>query len=113
MTAGLYNFECTKGSALAVTISVKNPDSEKAQLTSWASRMQIRKTMNAASPMLELTNANGRLVHNVSNGTITVTLTSAETNALTSGGIYDLEIYESNSGTVIRLLQGNFNLVTS
>ena len=110
MTAGLFNFECTKGTALSVVIAVKNPDLESAQLTSWGSRMQIRESMSASSVMLDLTNANGRLVHNVSNGTITVTLTSAETNTLTSSGIYDLELVESNSGTVIRLLQGNFNV---
>tara|TARA_R100000005_G_C4988545_1_gene196347 strand:+ start:1373 stop:1708 length:336 start_codon:yes stop_codon:yes gene_type:complete len=111
MTAGLYNFTCVKGSALAVVLNIQSVDTSVANLSSWNSRMQVRSTVSDTSTIIELTNSNGRLVHNNANGTITVTLTSAETNALSSGGVYDLELYDSN--TVLRLIQGNFNLVTS
>ncbi len=113
MTAGLHNFTCTKGSALSVVITLKNPDSTTPAITGWNSQMQIRKTVEASSMMLELTNANGRLVHNNDNATITVTLTADETNTITSSGVYDLKLIEPNSNTVIRIIQGNFNLVTS
>jgi hypothetical protein len=63
--------------------------------------------------MMELTTENGRLVNNADNGTITVALTSSETDTFTSSGVYDLELVEPNSNTVIRIIQGNFNLVTS
>ena len=75
--------------------------------------MQIRSTVESSSTMMELTTENGRLVNNVDNGTITVTLTSSETDTFTSSGVYDLELVEPNSNTVIRIIQGNFNLVTS
>ena len=113
MTAGLYNFTCTKGSALNIVITLKNPDKTKPNIQGWNSRMQIRSTVEASSTMIELTTENGRLVNNVDNGTITVALTSSETNALTSSGVYDLELVEPNTNTVIRIVQGNFNLVTS
>lgn len=113
MTAGLYNFTCTKGSALNIVITLKNPDKTKPNINNWKSRMQIRSTVESSSTMMELTTENGRLVNNVDNGTITVTLTSSETDTFTSSGVYDLELVEPNSNTVIRIIQGNFNLVTS
>jgi len=113
MTAGLYNFSCTKGSALNIVITLKNPDGTKPTIQGWDSRMQIRRTVESSSTMMELTTGNGRLVNNVDNGTITVALTSSETNTFTSSGVYDLELVEPNSNTVLRIVQGNFNLVTS
>ena len=112
MTAGLYNFTCTKGSALNIVITLKNPDQTNL-ISNWKSRMQIRSTVESSSTMMELTTENGRLVNNVDNGTITVALTSSETDTFTSSGVYDLELVEPNSNTVIRIIQGNFNLVTS
>ena len=113
MTAGLYNFTCTKGSALNIVITLKNPDQTKPNINNWKSRMQIRSTVESSSMMMELTTENGRLINNVDNGTITVALTSSETDTFTSSGVYDLELVEPNSNTVIRIIQGNFNLVTS
>jgi hypothetical protein len=113
MTAGLYNFTCTKGSALNIVITLKNPDQTKPNIQNWTSRMQIRSTVESSSTMMELTTENGRLVNNVDNGTITVALTSSETNTFTSSGVYDLELVEPNSNTILRIVQGNFNLVTS
>jgi len=113
MTAGLYNFSCTKGSALNIVITLKNPDGTKPAIQGWEARMQIRSTVESSSTMMELTNGNGRLVNNVDNGTITVALTSSETNTFTSSGVYDLELVEPNRNTVLRIVQGNFNLVTS
>jgi hypothetical protein len=42
-------------------------------------------------------------------GTVSLTISAADTAAFTQGGIYDLEIVDS-VGVVERLLQGNFNL---
>ena len=42
-------------------------------------------------------------------GTVTLSLTAAETAALTQSGVYDLELIDA-SGEVDRLIEGNFNL---
>ena len=58
MTAGLYNFTCVKGSALAVVLNIKSVDTSVASLSSWNSRMQVRSTVSDTSTIIELTNSN-------------------------------------------------------
>jgi hypothetical protein len=63
MTAGLYNFTCTKGSALNIVITLKNPDQTKPNIQGWNSRMQIRSTVEASSTMIELTTLGLHLIY--------------------------------------------------
>jgi hypothetical protein len=43
-------------------------------------------------------------------GEISLSLTAAQTAAITSSGVYDLEI-TSSGGAVERVVEGNFNLI--
>ena len=45
-----------------------------------------------------------------SSGEISLSLTATETAAITSSGVYDLEI-TSSGGVVERVVEGNFNLI--
>lgn len=73
-------------------------------LTGATARMQIRAQLGGAV-LLELTTENGALAIN-SLGTITRTLSAAQTAALTwTDGVYDLEV-QFPDGTVQRYLQG-------
>lgn len=75
-------------------------------LTGYTARSQIRATADAATPLIELTTANGRITLGNAAGTITLTISASDTAALTAGrGVYDLELVAAN-GTVTRLLQG-------
>jgi tRNA threonylcarbamoyladenosine modification (KEOPS) complex Pcc1 subunit len=71
--------------------------------------MQVRRDIEASSALIELTTENGRIQITPSTGIVSLTISAADTAALTQGGIYDLELMDSAT-IVERLLQGNFNL---
>ena len=109
MPAGIYNFTCEQGATFQRDIEVTNFDDTIRDLDGFTARMQVRSDMEATSALVELTTENGRMQIDGSLGTVGLTISAADTAALTQGGIYDLEIVDS-VGVVERLLQGNFNL---
>jgi len=119
MIAGIYNITCEQGADFIRSIVLKYPDANDPtgetylnfDLTNYTSRMQVRRVIDDASYMIELTTANsGILIEpGVTDGEIQIVMTSVQTAALTSSGIYDLEII-SGSGTVSRVIQGTFTL---
>ena len=112
MTAGALSMSCTQGQAFSFNISIVNPDDTQASITYWDSRMQVRKLKSSSTSLIELTNSNGRITHDLSNGKIVLGLSSSETAALPKGThVYDLELV-SNGGkpAVMRLVQGTFTV---
>jgi len=109
MPAGIYNFTCEQGSTFSRDIEVTNFDDTVRDLSGFTARMQVRRDIEASSALVELTTENGRIQITPSTGTVGLTISAADTAALTQGGIYDLELIGSTS-IVERLLQGNFNL---
>lgn len=74
-------------------------------LTGYTARMQLRSTPSATSAPLELTTANGRIALGGAAGTITLTLTAAQTAGIPAGQYaYDLELV--NGSDVTRLVEG-------
>lgn len=83
-----------------------NGDSSPINLTGYTARMQIRKSATSSAALLELTTENSRITLGGVAGTITLTLTAADTAAITwTSGVYDLELVDSGGG-VRRLIQG-------
>tara|TARA_B100000029_G_scaffold129488_1_gene122975 strand:+ start:5279 stop:5626 length:348 start_codon:yes stop_codon:yes gene_type:complete len=109
MPAGIYNFTCEQGSTFDRSIEVTNFDDTIRNLDSFTARMQVRKDLEASTALIELTTENGRITIDGALGTVTLSISAADTAALTQGGVYDLEIVDA-TGAVERLLQGNFNL---
>jgi len=112
MTAGRVDFSCTKGSAFTAQVVVKNPDSQLASLQYWDSRMQVRKTYGAASPLVEFTSANGRIAKDIEAAKITLSLSAEETSELEVGDhVYDLEMFSTGSQpAVLKLIKGTFSV---
>ena len=71
--------------------------------------MQVRRTIESATPLITLTTENGRISLNGASGLINLSISAADTAAITSSGVYDLEIISSN-GLVSRVIQGTFTL---
>jgi hypothetical protein len=65
--------------------------------------------MESSAVIVELTTENDGIEIDDEAGTITVQMTDAQTSALTSSGVYDLEI-EDAGGNVSRVVQGTFTL---
>lgn len=110
MLAGRYNFVCDQGSTFERTVDIKTPDGEVFSLTGYTGRMHVRREVDSATTLIELTTANGRLAINGALGRITLTLAPADTAALTRGGYYDIEIVQTSTGKVYKVLRGEFRL---
>jgi tRNA threonylcarbamoyladenosine modification (KEOPS) complex Pcc1 subunit len=71
--------------------------------------MQVRETVESSSTLLSLTTENSRIALGGTAGTITLTVTAADTAAVVAGHyVYDLELVSGS--TVYRLVQGCFTV---
>jgi hypothetical protein len=105
MAATTYDILIEQGATFSQVVTYKE-SGVAINLTGYTARMQVRATLESASTLVELTTANGRIALGGAAGTITLSISAADTEALTSGrGVYDLELV-SGSGIVTRLLQG-------
>jgi hypothetical protein len=105
MAATTYDLLIEQGATFSQVITYKD-NGVAVNLTGYTARMQVRATLEAATALIELTTANGRIALGGTAGTITLSISATDTAALTSGrGVYDLELV-SGSGIVTRLLQG-------
>ncbi len=117
MIAGIYNITCEQGTDFSRSCILKYPDSADPtgstyllyDLTGYTARMQVRRTLESASPEIELTTANSGILLGGVTGTIEIVMTNTQTAALDSDGVYDLEII-SSIGAVSRVIQGTFTL---
>ena len=117
MIAGIYNITCEQGTDFSRSCILKYPDPSDStgstyllyDLTGYTARMQVRRTLESATPEIELTTENGGIVLGGTAGTFEISMTNAQTAALDSDGVYDLEII-SGGGTVSRVIQGTFPL---
>ena len=125
MIAGVYNIVCQQGAVLNLLIQVEQPDLdadpsgntyEPFDLRGHTARMQVRRTLESTAPIATLTTENGGLVINpyadepfpgAEYNNLQVFMTNTQTAALTSGGVYDIEIINED-GYVSRLLKGEF-----
>lgn len=116
MLAGIYNIVCEQGTTFTRVITLEYPDADDPTIflpwdfTNYTARMQIRRTIESGTVMIELTTENGGLTFtNPAQGELTVEMTAVQTAGLSSSGVYDLEII-STGGEVSRLIQGSFTL---
>lgn len=110
MLAGRYNITCDQGSNFSRTIDIKLPNGDPFPLTGYTARMHVRREVDSATTLIELTTANGRITINGALGRIQLSLTAADTAAMTRGGYYDLEIVRTATGEVQKVLRGEFRL---
>ena len=109
MPAGVYNFTVEQGATWSRDLTIKNPDNTVMNLTGYSARMQVRKDVDASSPLVELSTTNGQIVITPLLGKLTLSLSATQTASLSKGGVYDLEIV-SGGGEVTRVIEGQFIL---
>ena len=119
MIAGSYNITCEQGTSFSRIIALEQPRTpteedpslyEVYSLVDHTARMQVRRTLESTgSPIISLTTENERIELDGINGLITLSISAADSAALTSSGVYDLEIIDIN-GLVSRVIQGTFTL---
>jgi hypothetical protein len=121
MRAGNYNITCEQGSTFRRTLEIEQPDLDTDptgqtfipfSLSGYTARMQVRRTIDSANFLLELTTENGALTLNPNGQTenqIYIDVSASVTASVENSGVYDLEIISAD-GEVSRIIQGTFNL---
>lgn len=105
MPAATFDLDIEQGANFSKVITWKDSAGVAQDLTGYTARMQIRKSKSATTTLADMTTANGGVTLGGVLGTITLALTAAQTAAMTSGGVYDLELI-NGAGFVTRLLEG-------
>lgn len=112
--AYIYNITCDQGATFSRVITYKDSDGALVNLTGYTARMHVRAQIEApspdVSPLIALTTTNGRITLGGALGTVTLSISAADTAALSAGTYYyDLEMVSGDSPVVVtRLIQGTF-----
>lgn len=121
MIAGIYNITCQQGSTFSRLLEIEQPDLEADptgqtyepfDLSGFTARMQVRRTIESSTKLVELTTENNGLEINPTGETtnhIKIYMSDEVTASITSSGVYDLEIINGD-GEVSRIMQGAFTL---
>lgn len=108
MRAGLYDLTIEAGATFNLSLTYEDERGQAVDLTGYTGRMQLRESATAATVVIELTTANGRLSIDIPNGQINLTVAAADTTGLSGSGVYDLELV---NGTVVeRLIEGTYTI---
>ncbi len=109
MPAGVYNFTIEQGETFVRVLTWQDEELALVNLTGYTARMQLRANRSDTAAV-SLTTDNGGIVLGGAAGTITITITAAQTAALVSSVyFYDLELV-SGTGIVTKLIKGTATL---
>jgi hypothetical protein len=117
MIAGIYNLFIEQGATFSRLIEIQYPDPDDLtvflpfDLSGYSASMQIRRTIDSATPQITLTSSNSRIEiqpGGIENG-IRLYLSPEETSTIETDGVYDIEV-EDAGGDISRILRGNVTL---
>ena len=109
--ATISNFNVEQGSTFSTTINLSNTLGGLFQLNSYTARAKMRKSFGSS----KFTTFSCTIVENSpAQDTITMSLSATQTKALKAGRyVYDLEIFNATSGEVLRILEGQIEVLAS
>lgn len=106
MPSASYDIEIEKGATFSLVLTWKDENGSPIDLTGYSAKMQVRSSPTATDVITEFSTTNARIALGGSAGTITLSMTAADTAAITkTKGVYDLELISGS--TVTRLLEGS------
>lgn len=117
MPAGKYHFNAAnesyveQGASFDAVVTWFDGD-DPIDLTGWTARMQVRQAITSPTTLAELTTENGKLTLGGALGTVTLAVDADETETYewTNPAYYDLELEETATGRVVRLIEGTIEL---
>lgn len=108
--AGTYNIETFQGDTFSLSLVWRDENRDLIDLTGYTAAMQVRETVDATDYLLELTTENGGITLGGTAGTIELTVSADDMEAIEAGSYkYDLEMIVGE--TVRKLLRGKFKVV--
>jgi hypothetical protein len=107
-----YSIQIEQGATFALNITWKDSSGTPVDITGFTARMQVRRSVSAATVEVELNTENGRIDLGGAAGTIGLSIPADVTAALSGwrNAVYDLELV-STTGVVKRLLSGAVELI--
>ena len=121
MIAGKYNIACQQGSTFDILMILQYPNPDDCEdpnacpeylnweLSGYRARMTVRKYVNSATSLINLTTENGRIFLGEEPGGLRLFIRAEDTLDITSSGVYDIEII-SPSNEIDRVIEGVFTL---
>jgi len=108
--AGQYDFSVERNTHFSFSVVWKDSTGAIVNLTGYTAELQIRSSATSSTVVQSLTTANGKLVITGAQGKVTISMTPAETQALTLRRyVYDLRVV-SGTGTATRLIEGSIQV---
>tara|TARA_Y100001973_G_scaffold98715_1_gene156710 strand:- start:294 stop:653 length:360 start_codon:yes stop_codon:yes gene_type:complete len=113
MSAGRYDILIEQGATLSLDIDYKDSSNNLINLTSgYTAAMKIKDTIGGTT-IASLTNGNGITFHSSSSATPNIAISIAH--GTTAGydfddAVYDLELTNTSTGTVSRIVEGKVTL---
>lgn len=105
MPAGPYDFELDQGASWSTVVAYQDSSGNPINLTGWAAAMQIRLFKAASDPLVAAT-----CVIDGTAGTVTLSLTRAQTAALPAKTPLFYDVLITNGTQGIRLIEGQITL---
>lgn len=112
MAAGTHNITIEQGATFDLVATYTDAAGDIIPLTGWTGRMQVRATKGNPHPILSLPGSDGTITITGSLGRVAVSIPATVTAEIPTYGkdsavfYYDLELVETATGRVVRLIQG-------
>lgn len=107
MNAGRWDFKLEQGITFSKTITYSDSADALVNLTGYTARMKIKESKECSTALVSLTTENGGITLGGASGTIVLSISDSETQALDfETGVYDLKIIDGSSDKT-RLLEGD------
>ncbi len=105
--AAVANLTIDQGANFSSDVTVKDANAAAFNLTGYTARAKMAKGYSSTRTRTEFTCTIG----DATSGKVSLTLTAAQTAALDDGRyVYDLEIVQSGTGNVTRVIEGIINV---
>ena len=103
----ISNLTIDQGASFKAEIDVKDADGDALDLTGFTGAGQMRKTYASSTA----TNFTVEFKNPRTTGTLTISLTAAQTNAIKAGRyVYDVEITKTSDAEVTRVVEGQIDV---
>ena len=103
----ISNLTIDQGASFKAEIDVKDADGDALDLTGFTGAGQMRKTYASSTA----TNFTVEFKNPRTTGTLTISLTAAQTNAIKAGRyVYDVEITKTSDAEVTRVVEGQVDV---
>ncbi len=110
-TDSVWNIVADQGATLDRTLTLKDGARRVVPLTGYTGRMQVRTKTEASTTVLVLTTENQGLSITGAAGEVRIRVLPTTTAAIPAGVyVYDLELIETSTGIVTRIVYGTLTL---